>query len=867
MSKGSLIALIIVLGDEVMKKSLLLKRLNRKELNDQLEHKVLERTAELAAANEMLNAQSEELTAMNAELTAMNEELTAMNEEVSAVNESLLNANQKLDTEIVFRKQKEQEILSREKQYRATTALVMHLDEDYDALLEIILKNAIQLVGAPGGHIGLKEDGKNYSIRHTAGNYPAKHLLRRSVDQGMLGEVFASGEPVYTEDYRHYPHRVQDENFDRLRTVVMIPLKREHEVMGVLAADWTDEVHLVTEEDLDILRQFAVLASIAMERAHVKQQITYRNELLKKLAETTALLVNELDLEKTLQNILEQATAFMEIPHGFISFFEPDRRQARIKCGLGRYESRVGTVTRFGEKGIYAEILRTGKMVVVDDYAKWPQRLEGTFTTEMTASMQAPLNVDGRTVASIGLAAYGEPFKIDPTKLALFEQFAAIATIAVKNAMTHQKTHHQALHDTLTSLPNRAFLNNRLEEELQKTRCRRGVGAVLYIDLDDLKTVNDSFGHSCGDGVIKAAANQIAETVGPEAFVARVGGDEFIVILSGEDDLKNIAQIANRLVSVSHREYAVGGRNIHMSVSVGVTLYPGDGEIAEDLLKNADSAMYAAKAAGRNCWRFFEPEMVRDAYGKWSLTQSLRHALERGELYLHYQPLIKLDRMEIIGYEALLRWNNPEHGRVPPNRFIPLAEQSGLILPIGDWVIGEACRFARGLAAMGRENVHVAVNISPRQLAVEDFAGRVRRALDETGIQPKQLEVEITENVLIDSLEDSVRKLGELNAMGVGLSLDDFGTGFSSLTYLRSLPVHTLKIDKSFIDGIMEDKVQEDFVRSIIDMAHAIGLNVIAEGVESEGQLQKLTLFGCDCVQGYIFSKPIPGEEALRFSI
>ena len=214
-----------------------------------------------------------------------------------------------------------------------------------------------------------------------------------------------------------------------------------------------------------------------------------------------------------------------------------------------------------------------------------------------------------------------------------------------------------------------------------------------------------------------------------------------------------------------------------------------------------------------------------------------------------------------------MRWNNPEHGRVPPNRFIPLAEQSGLILPIGDWVIGEACRFALRLAAMGRENVHVAVNISPRQLAVEDFAGRVRRALDETGIQPKQLEVEITENVLIDSLEDSVRKLGELNAMGVGLSLDDFGTGFSSLTYLRSLPVHTLKIDKSFIDGIMEDKVQEDFVRSIIDMAHAIGLNVIAEGVESEGQLRKLTLFGCDCVQGYIFSKPIPGEEALRFSI
>ena len=502
-------------------------------------------------------------------------------------------------------------------------------------------------------------------------------------------------------------------------------------------------------------------------------------------------------------------------------------------------------------------------MAIVEDYANWPQRLEGVFTAEMTASMQAPLNVDGKTVASIGLAAYGEPFKIDQTKLAVFEQFATIAAIAVKNAMAHQKTNHQALHDTLTSLPNRAFLNKRLEEELQKTRGGETVGAVLYIDLDDLKTVNDSFGHSCGDGVIKAAASQIADTVGPKAFVARVGGDEFIVILSGEDDLKNIAQIANRLVSASHREYEVGGRNIHMSVSVGVTLYPGDGEIVEALLKNADSAMYAAKAAGRNCWRFFEPEMLKEAYGKWSLTQSLRHALERKELYLHYQPLIKLDSMEIIGFEALLRWNSSEHGMVSPVRFIPLAESSGLILPIGQWVLSEACRFAHELADMGRENVHVAVNISPRQLASEDFVEMVRLTMDETGIQPKQLEVEITENVLIDSLEDSIRKLGKLNAMGVGLSLDDFGTGFSSLTYLRSLPMHTLKIDKSFIDGITVDTVQEDFVRSIIDMAHAIGLNVVAEGVESEVQLQKLALFGCDCVQGYIFSRPVSGEEAL----
>ena len=307
---------------------------NLQVLNDQLEHRVLERTAELTAANEMLNAQSEELTAMN-------EELTAMNEEISAMNESLQDANRKLDAEMVIRQQKEQEVLSREKQYRATTVLLTHSDEGFDALLETILRNAIQLVGAPGGHIGLKEDdGRNYIIRHTTGNYPAKHLLQRFIDKGMLGEVFASGETVYVEDYRQYPHRVQDKHFDRLRTVIMVPLKSEREVKGVLAADWTDEVHLVTEEDLEILRQFGVLASIALERTLTKQQIVYQNDLLKKLAETTSSLVNELDLDKVLQNILEQATTFMEIPHGFISLFESDERQARIKCGLGRYEKR-----------------------------------------------------------------------------------------------------------------------------------------------------------------------------------------------------------------------------------------------------------------------------------------------------------------------------------------------------------------------------------------------------------------------------------------------------------------------------------------------------------------------------------------------
>jgi EAL domain-containing protein (putative c-di-GMP-specific phosphodiesterase class I) len=257
--------------------------------------------------------------------------------------------------------------------------------------------------------------------------------------------------------------------------------------------------------------------------------------------------------------------------------------------------------------------------------------------------------------------------------------------------------------------------------------------------------------------------------------------------------------------------------------------------------------------------------MTRDAFEKMVLTNSLRKALENGELCLHFQPLICMSGKSVVGFEALLRWNSPQHGSVAPCCFIPLAEQSGIILSIGEWVIGEACRFARTLAEMGRSEVYVAVNVSPRQLAAENFVATVRQCIKQAGVKPGQIEIEITENVFIESLEKSTRKLVELSSFGVRLSLDDFGTGFSSLTYLRNLPVRTLKIDKSFIDRIEEDRVQEGFIRSIIDMAHVLSLNVVAEGVETELQLAKLAEFGCDYVQGYIFSRPVSREEALGY--
>ena len=694
---------------------------------------------------------TQELYASNQELTAVNQELTAMNEEMIAMNESLQVANEDLAVEVENRQQKEFELLRREKQYRATTSLLTRPGEAFDEFLRTILQEAILLVGAPGGYIGLQdESGKNFVVSHTVGADRRLVIEPRPIEKGMLGQVYRTGEVLCVDDYRQYPNRIADPQFEQSTTVIMIPLKMGGQIKGALTANWRDTVHPISPEDIEILRQYGVLASIALERMHAGLQITYQNQLLHGLAETTAALVSELDVEKVLQNILDKARELTEIPHGFVLMVnENNVHEVFFQAGYGRYAEKVGR-SEIWYGGVFEEVLRTGQMTVVEDYVNWPHRNHESVRDGVTMSMHAPLKVEGKVIGDIGLTAYGEPITMSPEKIAAFKQFASVASIAVKNALSHQKTNRLAFHDTLTGLPNRAHLNLRLEEEMRQARCGETVGTVMFIDLDDLKTVNDHFGHSFGDDVIIAAGQDIAGAVGNNTYVARVGGDEFVVLLPGKEDLQEIAQIAERLVGAIRKEYEIRGHRIHMSTSVGVTRYPSDALTTEDALKNADIAMYAAKASGKSNWCFYESKMLRDTYDQMVLTNSLRHALERGEFYLHYQPQITLSEKRVVGFEALLRWNSKEHGMIPPARFIPLAEQRGLIQSIGKWVIGEACRFARKLADLGRKDMHVAVNVSPRQLAADDFVPAMQGCIVESGIEPGQLEVEITENVLIE---------------------------------------------------------------------------------------------------------------------
>ena len=424
-----------------------------------------------------------------------------------------------------------------------------------------------------------------------------------------------------------------------------------------------------------------------------------------------------------------------------------------------------------------------------------------------------------------------------------------------------------AYFDALTGLPNRLRLTQWLTGELSYLALNHRSGAMAFIDLDDIKMINDSFGHSCGDAIIRLAGERVAAVAGKDAFVARIGGDEFTAVFPGIEEPDKIGELAQHMILEIGKKYQIGDTDFHVTASMGFVVYPQDGDTVQELLKNADNAMYAAKRDGKNCWRLYASDMQVEVYEKILLSNSLRTALEKNEFVLHYQPQMDIKSGKISGFEALIRWNSPQHGLVSPARFIPVAEQSGLIQSIGKWVIQEACRFVKRLEKEGYHGMYVAVNVSAQQLSKENFVDMVKQILAQASLQKDQLEIEITESVLLSSVDESIQKLENLRALGIKLSLDDFGVGYSSLTYLRQLPVDTLKIDKSFVDLIGVDPDGAEIIGAIINMAHVLNKSVIAEGVEEESQLQYLAQKNCDCIQGYFFSKPLPENEAIAFWI
>ncbi|MCQ4272547.1 EAL domain-containing protein [Pseudomonas kuykendallii] len=420
---------------------------------------------------------------------------------------------------------------------------------------------------------------------------------------------------------------------------------------------------------------------------------------------------------------------------------------------------------------------------------------------------------------------------------------------------------HLAHHDPLTSLPNRLLFIERVESALKRIFADKRGGAVMVVDLDHFKHINESLGHNIGDQLLKGVAERLRGLLEDGMTLARMGGDEFALIYEDCPHVEQAAALATRILEEIKAPFSLGGHELFTGASIGISLYPGDARTVQQLLRNADSALFKAKSSGREGYAFYTQELTAYAHQRVELAASLRHALEGGQLRVYYQPVLRLSDGHIVGVEALVRWQHPERGLISPGEFIPIAEESGLIGTIDAWVLEESCRQMRCWVEQGRELEFVAVNISSRVFNRGDLPDRIVETLEKTGLEPARLELEVTESAIMHDPDGALDQLVRLRVLGVRLSIDDFGTGYSSLLRLKRLPVHKLKIDQGFVAGLPDESEDMAITRAVIALAGSLGLKVLAEGIETPEQAAFLLEHHCDLGQGYWFGRPVPAEK------
>lgn len=586
--------------------------------------------------------------------------------------------------------------------------------------------------------------------------------------------------------------------------------------------------------------------AIEQERLQLLERIA-RNEPLEELLEALcALIAHEFPGAMSALRRLEGNTLVHVASHGLPEALH--RAWARLTIG--------------GSAGVSGAAVADRQSVLVHDLqplASWNELYRLGFEHGIRAAWALPLFSGSQQVLGTMTVYFPEQKNLLRRELERFQMVAQLAALAIEHHDLRSRLNFHATHDALTGLPNRTLLSPTLEEALRRADHGLGGLAVLFVDLDRFKTINDSLGHAVGDELLRSVAHRLRACVSVEDTVARVGGDEFVLILPGCAEREQVERAARRVIHALTEPLIVQGHELRVTASVGVSLYPRDGRSAESLIRRADMAMYRAKREGKNDFRFFELRMNEDLIERRELESELRLALERGDFLLHYQPQVDLSGRKLRGFEALLRWPHARMGWISPMRFIPVAEETGLIVELGEWVIREAVRQIAAWRAAGLDPLPVAVNVSALHFANGRLVESVRAALEEYGVPGQLLEVEITEGAFLEDPEACARQLEALRALGVSAAVDDFGTGYSSLAYLRQLPVVGLKIDRSFVGSM--DSGGEVLVRSIISLAHAMNLWVVAEGIETEAQLGALRALGSNYGQGFLFSRPVGAVE------
>ncbi len=673
------------------------------------------------------------------------------------------------------------------------------------------------------------------------------------LDSVLAGSLEAGGYEITVFDgqeaiYRpSAPHRDVGGKWMKATTITLNPLVWRLELWPsptrlALARSWLPTVTLVSGGVTALLLAI-MLRLFQTTRQHVKDARATNHAL--ELAMSARQKV-----ENALRKNRHQLKDFLDSAHDLIQSVSPDGHflyvnRAWMKT-LGYTKKEISTLN-------FADVIHPDHRIAA------LETFQRAMNDEPVSAVEAVFQTKG-----------GKAITVEGSFRCQSERGTVIAIQALFRDVTERKRweetlEHQARHDSLTGLPNRTLLRDRLHDMLSRAPWRKSGLAVLFLDLDRFKTINDTLGHAVGDLLLKEVAVRLTSVVRYGDTVARLGGDEFVVMLADVAQPHDVVGVTQKILEVLSKPFLFDGHELSVSTSIGVSLYPADGEDPDVLLKNADAALYQAKEQGRNNCQYYSRDMNAKVEKRLQMERWLRHAVERNELVLHYQPRVNLKSGRITGVEALVRWRHPDLGTIPPEEFIPLAEDTGLITSIGEWVLRTACAQHRAWQAAGLLPIRIAVNLSARQLRQPNLVERIRHALTDTGQSAQLLELELTESMLMTHAETAIKTLGELDAMGVSLSIDDFGTGYSSLSYLNRLPIRTLKIDRSFICNMTHNPKDATIVAAITSLGHSLQLNVVAEGVETNAQLQFLQSIRCDEMQGYVFSKPLPAEDLIAF--
>jgi diguanylate cyclase (GGDEF)-like protein len=594
------------------------------------------------------------------------------------------------------------------------------------------------------------------------------------------------------------------------------------------------------------------------ENLRLLASLRERQKLLERLSRIQRSIVSRSALEDVLESIVGGARELLGdevVGLRLVDESDPSRMNMVATTGVKPQLLEATQRGHVGE-GAGGRSITEGRLVVIEDYQQSSQGHPRYVADGIRAAMAAPVRERGEVVGSLVVGTRRQGRTYSNVEREMLLAFAEHASLALNDAKTVEEAIHQAFHDSLTELPNRALLLDRLQHALARAARSGSRVAVLFMDLDTFKTVNDSLGHAAGDELLVAVARRLIDCVRVGDTAARFGGDEFVVLLEDVDDEEDVATAAQRILDALQEPFGVQGRDVFISASIGIAI--GSNE-AEDLLRNADLALYKAKTNGKGRHEVFQRAMHVAVLERLELEGDLQRALQKDEFTLHYQPIYKLRTGEIAGVEALVRWRHPERGLLAPGEFIPLAEDTRIILPLGRWVLHEACRQAARWRREhpGHEALAVSVNLSSAQLGEAAVVDEVRAALRDSGLDPQSLILELTETAFLEHTDGVAARLWQLKSLGVQLAVDDFGTGYSSLQHLRRFPIDVLKIAKSFVDGLGGASDESALARAIIDLGGSFQLRVVAEGIETEDQVERLRELGCDLVQGFHFAKPL----------